>query len=111
MVGVPRPGLKLKQPNPDAYTRPLLWQPEAATPASSAGRASGYPVLYGSRPVVMLYGTPLLATRKGLTLNFHRTGMVAPAAILCRMSPYVDGPHSARRSYGFAGMPSLLSLP
>ena len=31
--------------------------------------------------------------------------------ILWRTSPYDDGPHSARRLYGSAGMPSLLSRP
>src|SRR5262245_28828582 len=56
-------------------------------PLRSAGRAVGNPVDWGSRPVVMLYGTPLFATRNGITLNRHSNGTDDIATDLCRTGP------------------------
>src|SRR5260370_40908556 len=54
MVGVPGAGFRLKQPNPDSNFRLLVLQSAGATHGTNEGRAVAMPVLFGSRPVVML---------------------------------------------------------
>src|SRR5690242_11650423 len=110
MAASPAPGFKLKHPNGAAYTRSPPEHEPAGASRSSDGRAAGKPVLFGSRPVVMLYGCPLLATKKELSASLHLSGIAAPRTAVCLVSPQLAGPHSACRLYGSAGRPSLLSL-
>lgn len=62
-----------------------------------AGRSIAKPSPLVSRPVMMLYGVPLLAKKNGAMLNFSGNGRLVPIRKRCRTSPSVEGPHSARR--------------
>src|SRR5450631_4277734 len=79
MVAVPGAGLRLKQPNPGAYFNDAPGHPEAGK-STSAGRCTALPSPDGSgRPVVMLYGAPLLTLKKGVAVIFQGRGIPVPS--------------------------------
>src|ERR1019366_8129592 len=97
MIDVPGAGLRLKHPKPATYFSEFPLQDDDAT-FTSAGRWNAPPSPSGSdRPVVMLYGVPLLTLKKGVAWNLNGKGMPVPITARWRTSPKEDGPHSALR--------------
>src|SRR5262245_3235159 len=77
---------------------------------ANAGRSVKTESLLSSRPVVILNGRPDVNVMKGLRNSLAGSDRLAPATKSWRLS-FARGPHSAERSYEFAGSvraPSVL---